>query len=111
MLRKDMGEVMRSEAFKNIGVDYDHLLAAAYEAGLIKSEELDYVMRFEEFWNPSTPAWQAYTKFAFTLGRTASYYFPPPWNIVGAIGLVLTQTKLLNGNNRPDSDDNWNVII
>lgn len=111
MLRKDMGEVMRSEAFKNTGLDYDDLIAAAYETGYIKSEELDYVLKFEDFWNPQTPKWKTYANFAFSLAGTATFYLPPPWNIVGAIALVLTQTKIMNNGQQPDPDDNWNVII
>lgn len=111
MLRKDMAEVMRSDAFRGTGLEYDHLIAAAYEAGFIKSHELDQVLKFEDFWNPKTPRWKAYANFAFSLAGTASFYLPPPWNIIGAIGLVLTQTKLVNGDQAPDADENWNVII
>jgi hypothetical protein len=111
MLRKDMAEVMRSDAFRGTGLEYDHLIAAAFEAGFIKSHELDQVLKFEDFWNPKTPKWKAYANFAFSLAGTATFYLPPPWNIIGAIGLVLTQTKLVNGDQAPDADENWNVII
>lgn len=111
MLRKDMAEVMRSEAFKNTDLEYEHLISAAYEAGFIKSEELDYVLKFEDFWNPKTPKWKTYANFAFSLAGTAAFYLPPPWNIIGAIGLVLTQSKLIKNEQNPDEDDNWNVII
>jgi hypothetical protein len=111
LLRKEMAEVMRSEAFKNKNLEYEHLIAAAFEAGFIRSEELNYILRFEEFWNPSVPKWKAYMNFASSLAGTAVFYLPPPWNLIGAIGLVLTQTKIANGNKRPDADDNWNVII
>jgi hypothetical protein len=111
MLRKDMAEVMRSDAFRGTGLTYDHLIAAAFETGFIKSNELDQVLKFEDFWNPKTPRWKAYANFAFSLAGTATFYLPPPWNILGAIGLVLTQTKLVNGEQAPDADENWNVII
>lgn len=111
MLRKDMAEVMRSDAFRSTGVEYEDLIAAAFETGFIKSEELDHVLKFEELWNPKTPKWKKYANFAFSLAGSASFYLPPPWNIVGAIGLVLVQSKVVNGDKNPDPDDNWNVII
>lgn len=111
MLRKDMAEVMRSDAFRGTGLEYDHLIAAAYEAGFIKSNELDQVLKFEDFWNPKTPKWKAYANFAFSIAGSATFYLPPPWNIIGAIGLIFTQTKVLNGDQAPDADENWNVII
>ena len=111
MLRKDMAEVMRSQAFLNAGLQYEDLISAAYETGFIKSEELDHVLKFEDLWNPKTPKWKKYANFAFSLAGTASFYLPPPWNIIGAIGLVLTQSRLVNGDQQPDPDDNWNVIL
>jgi hypothetical protein len=111
MLRKDMAEVMRSEAFRYSGVEYEDLIAAAFETGFIKSEELDHVLKFEDLWNPKTPKWKKYANFAFSLAGSASFYLPPPFNIIGAIGLVLVQSKLVNGEQQPDEDDNWNVII
>jgi hypothetical protein len=110
MLRKDMGEMMRSETFRGTGFQYEHLIAAAYETGYIKSAELDYVLKFEDFWNPKVPKWQTYANFAFSIAGSASFYLPPPWNILGAIGLVFAQAKV-NGEPQPDPDDNWNVVI
>lgn len=111
MLRKEMAEVMRSEAFKGPAVEFDHLIAAAYETGLIKSTELEVVLKFEDFWNPKTPKSKAYANFAFSVAGTATFYLPPPWNVIGAIGLVLTQSKIANKDRQPDEDDNWNVIL
>jgi uncharacterized protein YeaO (DUF488 family) len=110
MLRKDMAEVMRSDAFRGTGFEYSHLIAAAFESGFIKTEELDYVLKFEDFWNPKVPKWKAYSDFAFGLAGSASFYLPPPWNILGAIGLVLTQSKV-NGEPEPDPEDNWNSVL
>lgn len=111
MLRKDMGEVMRSELFRNTQVEYEDLVTAAYETGLIRSEELDLILKFEDFWNPKDPKWKIYANFAFSILGTASFYLPPPWNIIGAIALVVTQTQINKKQEKPDADDNWNVVI
>jgi hypothetical protein len=111
MLRKDMAELMRSESFKNHTLEYEHIIAAAYETGFIKSEELSYVLKFEEFWNPKVPKWKAYANFAFSLAGSAVFYLPPPWNVLGSIGLIMTQSRVFQGDRQPDPDENWNVII
>ncbi len=111
LLRKDMGEIMRSEAFKGTKLEYSHLIAAAFETGFIKSEELDYILKFEDFWNPKIPKWKTYANFAFSLAGTATFYLPPPWNIIGSIGLILAQGKYVYGDEEANPDDNWNVII
>lgn len=111
MLRKDLGEIMRSDLFLNTAVYYEDLVTAAYETGLLKSEELELILKFEEFWNPNDPKWKAYAGFAFSILGTATFYLPPPWNIVGAIALIVTQTQINKGQDKPDPDDNWNVVI
>ncbi len=110
MLRKEMAELMRSDSFRGKGIEFEDLVAAAFETGLIRSDELDYILKFEDFWNPQKPRWRTYSDFAFSVAGTASFYLPPPWNILGAIALVVTQSKV-NGKPKPDPDDNWNVII
>lgn len=111
MLRKDMGEVMRSDLFTNTVIEYEDLVTAAYETGLIKSEELDLILKFEEFWNPKDPKWKTYLGFTFSILGTATFYLPPPWNIIGAIALIVTQTQVLKKKKKADADDNWNVVI
>jgi hypothetical protein len=110
-LRKDMADVMRSEAFQTKELKYEHLIAAAFEAGYIKSQELDIILKFEDFWNPKTPRWKTYANFAFSIAGSATFYLPTPFNIIGAIGLVLTQAKIVDGEKRPDPQENPNVII
>jgi hypothetical protein len=111
LLRKDLGELMRSELFLNTPVEYADIVAASYETGIITTEELDLILKFEEFWNPKDPKWKIYTNFTLSILGTASFYLPPPWNIIGAIALVVTQVQLNKNAQKPDPDDNWNVVI
>jgi hypothetical protein len=111
MLKRDMAEIMRSEAFQNQNVEYEHLITAAFETGFIKSEEIDYVLKFEDFWNPKNSRWKAYINMAISLTGSATFYLPPPWNTVGALGLLLSQARNLNRGKKPIPEDNWNVII
>lgn len=112
MMKKEMGELMRGDLFKGTGISYEDIIAASFETGLIKSSELDQILKFEQFWNPGEQSrFRTYANFAFSIAGTASFYLPPPWNIVGALALMFTQTRLLPTTAQPDPDDNWNVII
>lgn len=111
MLKRDMAEIMRSEAFQNQNIEYEHLITAAFETGFIKSEEIDYVLKFEDFWNPKNSRWKAYINMAISLTGSATFYLPPPWNTVGALGLLLSQARNLTRGKKPIPEDNWNVII
>jgi hypothetical protein len=112
MMRKEMGELMRGDLFAGTGIQYEDIIAASYETGLIKSEELDHILKFEEFWNPKGESrFRTYANFAFSIAGTATFYLPPPFNIMGAVALMFTQSRLLPTTQKPDPDDNWNVII
>lgn len=111
MLRKDIAELSRSRSFSRNSLQYEHLIAAAYEAGFIKSSELDEIVKFEDLWNPKIPNWKRYAGFAFNLVGSAAFYLPPPFNLLGAIGLVLVESRVMNKDNIPDPENNWNVIL
>ncbi len=112
MMKKEMAELMRGDLFKNTGISYEDIIAASFETGLIKSSELDQILKFEEFWNPKAPSrFRTYAQFAFSIAGTATFYLPPPWNIMGAVALMFTQSRIMPTTVAPDSDDNWNVII
>lgn len=112
MMKKEMAELMRGDLFKNTGISYDDIIAASFETGLIKSSELDQILKFEEFWNPKAPSrFRTYAQFAFSIAGTATFYLPPPWNLMGAVALMFTQSRIMPTTAAPDVDDNWNVII
>jgi hypothetical protein len=112
MMKKEMAELMRGDLFAGTGLSYDDIIASAFETGLIKSSELDHILRFEEFWNPKAPSrFRTYASFAFSIAGTATFYLPPPWNLMGAVALMFTQSRLMPTKAPADPDDNWNVII
>lgn len=111
MLRKEMAETMRSENFAGIPVEYNDLVSAAYETGYIKSAELDHIVKFEEFWNPKQQKWRTYANFALSLVGTATFYLPPPWNVVGAVALVVIQAQTINKKKSGNAAENWNSVI
>lgn len=112
MMKKEMAELMRGDLFKGTGISYADIISSAYETGLIKSSELDQILKFEEFWNPKAPSrFRTYANFAFSIAGTASFYLPPPFNIMGALALMFTQSTVMPTTVAADPDDNWNVII
>ncbi len=112
MMKKEMGELMRGDIFKGTGITYEDIIASAYETGLIKSAELDQILKFEEFWNPKAPSrFRTYAQFAFSIAGTATFYLPPPFNLMGAVALMLTQSRVMPTTAPVDPDNNWNVII
>lgn len=110
MLKKEIAELLRSESFRGAPLEYADIIAASYETGLLKSEDIEQILKFEDFWNPQIPRWRTYMNYAFSLAGTTTYYLPAPWNILGAVGLIVTQMKVSDAP-QADPDDNWNSII
>lgn len=110
MLKKDIAELRRSEVMGGKSISFEDVITSAFETGFIKSEELNYVIAFEELWNPQVPGWRSYANFAFNLVGTATFYLPAPYNVLGAIALIITESKIMK-KPEADSEDSWNTII
>lgn len=111
MLQKDMENLALMDTFKGKQPDYDDVIMAAFETGVFTFKELDYVIAYEEFWNPETSKAKKALRFAFDIAGTMSFYLPPPWNVIGAIGLVFTESKILKHKREANSDNNSNSIF
>lgn len=113
LLRKEISTAERSELFKGSKIEYTDIVAAAFETGVISASQIEYVLKFEDLWNPKTPAWKSYVNLVFGITGTASLYLPPPWNVIGALALVITQAKVneLIDKNNNSRNDNPNSIF
>lgn len=111
MLRKDMAELRRSEIFKNTPVYYEDIIAAAYETGAVTSKELDYVLKFDDLWNPKISRWRGIASLTLSIAGTGTFLLPTPFNYIGAIALIFTQSRLAGGQKTENPEDNENVII
>jgi len=111
LLRKDMAQLRRSETFVNTEVQYEDIIASAYETGIITSKELDHVLGFDDLWNPKVSKWRGLANFTLNIAGTAAFFLPAPWNYISAIGLIFTQTAIAGGQRNTNPEDNENVII
>jgi hypothetical protein len=111
LLRKDMAQLRRSETFINSDVQYEDIIASAYETGIITSKELNHVLGFDDLWNPKVSKWRGLANFTLNIAGTAAFFLPAPWNYISAIGLIFTQTAIAGGQRNTNPEDNENVII
>jgi len=111
MLRKDIAEVKRSERFSGQNFDYEDIIMAAYETGIISSKDLNYVLKFEEFWNPKISRWKRLANLSLNIAGSATFLLPSPFNYISAIALIFTQSAISNGTDTIDPETNGNVII
>lgn len=114
MLRKDYANASLSSLFEGKAIEYEDIVMAALETGVITFDELDYVVQYENFWNPPAmrpPLWKQMLGYFMDFAGTASFYLPTPFNLVGAIGLVFTETLLFKKKQNINSQGNANSIF
>ncbi len=111
LLRKDFAELKRSETFKGMEVKYEDIIAAAFETGIITSKELNYVLTFDDLWNPKVSRWRSIANLSLNLAGTATFLLPNPFNYISAIALIFTQSSISGREQSNNPEDNENVII
>lgn len=105
-LRKDIIDLQGTDSFNNVRIEYQDLVFAALETGYISIAEIEYALTYDDLWNSKRSFWSKFKSYLWSFGGTASLYLPPPWNIVGAIGLVFVNVKLEKGRNNHENHEN-----
>lgn len=93
-LRMDIMELSSSKTFAGKEIEYEDVIMAALETGHISHHDIEFVIKYDDLWNPDISPWKKYKDYALSFVGTAAFYLPPPWNVVGAVGLVFINTKL-----------------
>lgn len=101
LMRKDILDLQMMDTFQGLQITYDDVVSAAFETGYITIEDITYVVRYDDLWNPEISKWERVSGFVFKVAGYSSFFLPPPWNIVGtiAIGVVegIVQKKFETG--------------
>lgn len=91
LLRKDILDLQVMDEFKKLKVTFEDVIMASLETGYISLEDITLVVRYDDLWNPNEPVWQKIIQFTFQIAGYASFYIPPPWNVVASIALGVTE--------------------
>lgn len=104
-MRMDIYATNYYGAFSHLKIDYIDLVLAGLETGYITHEEVAIVLQYDDLWNKQeSKLWKA-IKFTMGIGGAAVFYLPPPYNVVGAIGVALINAGIIN---KPTGEDNDN---
>ena len=104
-MRMDIYDARYYNAFAHLKVDFEDIVMAGLEAGYITHEEVAMVLQYDDLWNKQeSKLWKA-IKFTMGIGASAVFYLPPPYNIVGAIGVALINAGIINKKTGEDNDN------
>jgi hypothetical protein len=90
LLRKDMVELQMMDMFNGLKITYEDVVMAGFETGYISIEDINYVVRYDDLWNPNITKFERVMGLVFKVAGYSTFFLPPPWNVVAtiAIGIV-----------------------
>lgn len=91
LMRKDILDLQMMDLFNNLTVTHQDVVMAAYETGYISVEDINYVVRYDDLWNPETSRFERVSGFVFRVSGYATFFLPPPWNVIGTLALGVVE--------------------
>jgi hypothetical protein len=110
-LRKDMVELQMMDIFVGVNITYEDLVMAAFETGYISLEDIEFVIRYDDLWNPDKTPYEKISGFVFRIAGFSSFFLPPPWNITTSIALGVIESLIDNKNRKGSENDNPATFI
>lgn len=111
LLRKDMTELQMMDMFVGVKITHEDIVMAAFETGYISIEELEFVIRYDDLWNPNKTRFERISGFVFKVAGYSSFFLPPPWNITVSIALGVVEGVINSKNQNGADNDNPATFI
>jgi hypothetical protein len=91
LMRKDMTELQMMSSFQKITITHEDVVMAALETGYISLEDIEFVIKYDDLWNPHKSTFEKVMGFVFTVGRYSTFFLPPPYNVVASIAMGIAE--------------------
>jgi hypothetical protein len=82
--------------FTGLKITFDDVVMAAYETGYISIDDINYVVKYDDLWNPQMSKYQKYKGFIVRVAGYSTFFLPPPWNIIATIAIGVTDSVIDN---------------
>jgi hypothetical protein len=96
LLRKDMVELQMMDTFNGLKITFEDIVMAAYETGYISIDDIEYVVKYDDLWNPTISKMQRVKGFIVRVTGYSTFFLPPPWNVIATIAIGVTDTVIDN---------------
>lgn len=111
LLRKDMTELQMMDIFLKVNITHEDIVMAALETGYISLGDLEYVVTYDDLWNPVISKFERVTGFIFRTAGYVSFFLPPPWNVTATIALSIAEGVVDNRIKNGVDNDNPSTFI
>lgn len=110
-MRKDILDLQVMDIFYKIKIHYTEVIMAALETGYITHEDIEYVVAYDDLWNPATTKFERVMKFIFNTARVATFFVPTPFNITASIAITIVEGVVASKTSKGADNDNPASII
>lgn len=104
LLRKDVVELQMMDIFVEQKITHEDVVMAALETGYISLEEIEFVVKYDDLWNPNISKFEKVSGFIFKIAGYSSFFLPPPWNITASIALGVVEGVINDKYNKNGAD-------
>lgn len=111
LMRKDIVDLQMMSIFNKIDITYEDLVMASLEVGYISLEDIEYVVAYDDLWNPTTSKYERVSGMVFKIAGYATFFLPPPFNIVASLALGIVEGIVDSKNVNGASNDNPGTFI
>ncbi len=111
LLRKDMTELQMMDIFIGLKITHEDVVMAALETGYISLEDIEYVVKYDDLWNPHKSDFEKIVGFVGTVAGVSTIFLPPPWNITASIAVGIIEGLVLSKNKNGARNDNPSTFI
>lgn len=111
LLRKDMTDLQMMEVFVGKQITHEDIVMAAFETGYITLEDIEYVVKYDDLWNPNKTDFEKIVGFVGTIAGVSTIFLPPPWNITISIAIGVIEGLILGTQKNGAENDNPSTFI
>ncbi|MGZ3787702.1 MAG: hypothetical protein ACXVLQ_04225 [Bacteriovorax sp.] len=111
LMRKDILNLQMMGIFNKTNITYEDLVMASFEVGYISLEDIEFVVKYDDLWNPTTTKYERISKFIYSIVGYSTFFLPPPWNITASIALGVIEGVIDNNHKNGAENDNPGTFI
>lgn len=110
-MRKDIHDLQMMDVFYKKTIFYEEIVMAAFESGYITIEDLEYVVQYDDLWNPSKTKFERIIGYIFRFTGLSMFFVPPPFNVAATLALTVVEGVVNNKMRKGADNDNPATFI
>lgn len=111
LMRKDIVDLQMMSLFNRVDVTYEDIVMASLEVGYVSLEDIEFVVAYDDLWNPTTSKYERMSNFIFKVAGYSSFFLPPPYNVAASLALGIVEGIVDRNFKTGASNDNPGTFI